>query len=306
MQVQREPTQNMPLNQDEIIQQLQQQVTRLTAANAELRAQLEQKEQFTAMIIHEMRNPLAPIMNYARLLSRHTCTPDEKTTAPDKAGRNGRGIRGGRADSVQRGSGIIMGQAQRLSRLINDLLDSNRLSTNRFSLIRSKCNLNTLIQEVVEGIRPVAPYHTFDVLLPDEPVTGQWDNERLQQVIGNLLDNATKYSEEHTTITIRVWTDADRVHVSVHNQGSSIPPPIWSSFSSPTAASRPPVTAPVWASVFISPAQSSRRMAAHCAWNHMLIQRTEALHLPLTCLCRILVGVMSGTIPEGCNQALSA
>jgi signal transduction histidine kinase len=224
MQVQREPAQNMPLNQDEIIQQLQQQVTRLTAANAELRAQLEQKEQFTAMIIHEMRNPLAPIMNYARLLSRHTCTPDEKTVAPDKTGRSGRGIRGGRADSVQRGSGIIMGQAQRLSRLINDLLDSNRLSTNRFSLIRSKCNLNTLIQEVVESIRPVAPYHMFDVLLPDEPVTGQWDNERLQQVIGNLLDNATKYSEEHTTITIRVWTDADRVHVSVHNQGSSIPP----------------------------------------------------------------------------------
>lgn len=216
MQVQQESTQDANMSQDEIIQQLQQQVASLTMENATLRDQLENKEQFTTMIVHELRNPLAPIMNYAKILSRHICMPGENTT-------KGQRSRGNRADSIQRGTGIIMGQAKRMNRLVNDLLDSSRLSSSRFSLMRSMCDLSTLVQEVVESIRPVAPYHTFDVLLPAEAIMGNWDSERLQQVIGNLLDNAAKYSDEYTTITTHVWITPGEAHVSVHNQGSSIP-----------------------------------------------------------------------------------
>ncbi len=216
MQVQQESTQHASMSQDEIIQQLQQQVASLTMENATLRDQLENKEQFTTMIVHELRNPLAPIMNYAKILSRHTCTPGENASK----GKRGRG---NRADAIQRGTGIIMGQAKRMNRLVNDLLDSSRLSSSRFSLMRSMCDLSMLVQEVVESIRPVAPYHTFDVLLPAEAIMGNWDSERLQQVIGNLLDNAAKYSDEYTTITIHVWITPGEAHVSVHNQGSSIP-----------------------------------------------------------------------------------
>ena len=216
MQVQQESTQDANMSQDEIIQQLQQQVASLTMENATLRDQLENKEQFTTMIVHELRNPLAPIMNYAKILSRHTCTPGENVT-------KGKRSRSNRTDSIQRGTGIIMGQAKRMNRLVNDLLDSSRLSSSRFSLMRSMCDLSTLVQEVVESIRPVAPYHTFDVLLPAEAIMGNWDSERLQQVIGNLLDNAAKYSDEYTTITTHVWITSGEAHVSVHNQGSSIP-----------------------------------------------------------------------------------
>lgn len=217
MQVQQESIQDAKMSQDEIIQQLQQQVANLTQENATLRDQLESREQFTTMIVHELRNPLAPIMNYAKILSRHTCAPSENAVT------KGKGNRSNRVNSIQRGTGIIMGQARRMNRLVNDLLDSNRLSSNRFSLMRSLCDLGALVQEVVESIRPVSPYHTFDVLLPDEPVIGNWDSERLQQVIGNLLDNAAKYSDDCTTITTHIWTTPGQAHVSVHNQGSSIP-----------------------------------------------------------------------------------
>lgn len=72
-------------------------------------------------------------------------------------------------------------------------------------------------------MRPVAPYHTFAVEVPDTSIVGQWDCDRLQQAVGNLLDNAIKYSDEETTITVRVWQAQDTVHVSVHNVGAIIP-----------------------------------------------------------------------------------
>jgi signal transduction histidine kinase len=54
-------------------------------------------------------------------------------------------------------------------------------------------------------------------------VSSDWDGGRLQQAVGNLLDNAVKYSDEHTTVTVRVWTTPEAAHVSVHNQGATIP-----------------------------------------------------------------------------------
>ncbi|HYT35146.1 MAG TPA: ATP-binding protein, partial [Ktedonobacteraceae bacterium] len=72
--------------------------------------------------------------------------------------------------------------------------------------------------------RPLAPYHTLKLEIPEAPVMGNWDSGRLQQALGNLLDNAIKYSDERTTVTARIWTEDDTAHGSVHNQGASIPP----------------------------------------------------------------------------------
>lgn len=213
MQVQHESFQDANASLAETIQKLQLQVDNLQAENDTLREQLGRKEQFMAMIVHELRNPLSPIINYAQLLSNHICEPVE-----DKSGSKKR-----RTSSIQRGTSIIIGQTKRLSRLINDLLDSTRLTSGHFILVRELCNLSVVVQEIVDSVRPVAPYHSFAVDVPELPVMGNWDSGRLQQVLGNLLDNAVKYSDEHTTITIRVWTTPDLVHVSVHNQGASIP-----------------------------------------------------------------------------------
>src|SRR5260370_17792088 len=78
---------------------------------------------------------------------------------------------------------------------------------------------------MIEPLRPVAPFHTLLIQAPDKPIIGKWDGGRLQQALGNLLDNAIKYSDEHTTITVTVHVleSKDRVCVSVHNMGVSIP-----------------------------------------------------------------------------------
>lgn len=194
-------------SQDEVIRDLQRQVAELTATNnllveqlAQLKEQVAQKEQFSAMIAHELRSPLTPIINYAQIVGR----PNQ------------------RRETIERGTNIIISQAWRVSRLVKDLLDASRLSSGQFSLVRSTCDISALVKEIVEQVRPVAPYHTFAVEVPDIPIVGYWDCDRLQQAVGNLLDNAIKYSDEETTITVCVRQTPDAAHVSVHNVGTVI------------------------------------------------------------------------------------
>lgn len=190
---------------EEKIQQLEQQVNELTTSNLLLQEQLARKEQFSAMIAHELRSPLSPIINYAQMIARQHY--GEKNAL------------------VQRNTGIIISQARRLARLVNDLLDTSRLSSGQFSLTRESCNLVELAREVVEQLRPVAPYHTLELALPaaETAIQGKWDAGRIQQAIGNLLDNAIKYSDEGSTVTVCVWTTESSAHVSVHNYGAAIP-----------------------------------------------------------------------------------
>ncbi|GCE04382.1 sensor histidine kinase [Dictyobacter aurantiacus] len=210
MQLQGEKT------QEQIIEELQQQVDDLRAENLLLQDQLAHKEQSTAMIAHDLRGPLSPIMNYAQMIARHA--------APSKDGAKFSAQQlGKKYAAIQRNTGIIIGQAQRMSRMVNDLLDSSHLASGKFSLIREDCDIVQLVKDMVEQLRPIAPYHTFVVSAPDTPVIGYWDGDRLQQALGNLLDNAIKYSDEQTTITVTVSTTRAGVRVSVHNQGASIP-----------------------------------------------------------------------------------
>ena len=221
MQVQHECSQNS-------IQELQQQIVELTSENQSLKEQLAQKEQYIAMIAHELRGPLSPIINYAQMIARHVCKPIAPATVPEEVvaeqdGQGGQAVKRKRDTSLQRSTGIIVGQARRLTRLVNDLLDASRLTSGQFTLVRENCDLTLLLKETVEQLRPVAPYHTLLWDVPEEAVIGNWDSMRLQQAMGNLLDNAIKYSDERTVITSRVWVTPGVAHVSIHNQGTSIP-----------------------------------------------------------------------------------
>lgn len=204
-------------SQEQIIYDLQHQVDKLKEENRLLQEQLEQKEQFTAMIAHDLRSPLSPIINYAQMLARSTTTSKDGST-PDQQQIEKKNA------SIQRGTRIIISQAKRMSRLVNDLLDVSHLSSGRFKLLREPCDIVQLVNDMVEQLRPVAPYHTLVVDAPAIPLVGNWDSGRLQQALGNLLDNAIKYSDEHTTVTVTVTGEQNRVFVSVHNQGTSIPP----------------------------------------------------------------------------------
>jgi signal transduction histidine kinase len=193
---------------EDAIRDLQGQVSELAAARllleeevVQLKAELVQKERFAAMIAHELRSPLTPIINYAQIIARP----------------------GQRRESIERGSQIIVSQAWRLARLAKDLLDVSRLSSGQFTLKCRDCNIAKVIREIVEQVKPVAPFHIFEVMLPDEPLTGNWDCDRLQQAVGNLVENAIKYSDDETTITIKAWQTDGMARVSVHNTGASIP-----------------------------------------------------------------------------------
>ncbi len=186
---------------DEAIQELQHQVQALKQENLALQEQLDAKEQYAAMIAHELRGPLTPIINYAKLMARPSQHPE----------------------FIQRGSAIVISQSQRLIRIVNDLLDASRITSGHFTLMRETCDIVALIQDMIEQLRPVAPYHTLVTSVPARPVIGNWDWMRLQQALGNLLDNAVKYSDEHSTITVSLQVTDDAVHMSVHNDGLSIP-----------------------------------------------------------------------------------
>ncbi|HJT58324.1 MAG TPA: HAMP domain-containing sensor histidine kinase [Ktedonobacteraceae bacterium] len=195
MQVQDERTQEVST------ESLQQQVDALMAENLLLKEQLARKEQFAAMIAHELRGPLTPIINYAQIVARSNP----------------------RRENIERATHIIISQAWRLTRLAKDLLDASHLSSGRFTLTCRTCDVVRLIKDVVEQARPVAPYHTLAIEVPDRPIVGEWDAGRLEQALGNLLDNAIKYSDEGTTITVQAWQTELAAHISVHNQGVNIP-----------------------------------------------------------------------------------
>ncbi len=215
MQVQQDSSQDSNADSEQTIRALQQKIDELTTANLALQEQLARKEQFTAMIAHELRSPLTSIISYAQMLIRTSNTSSEKSTNHT----NGRQ----RSTSIQRASNVIFSQGRRLARLVNDLLDSSHLTSGKFTLVRENCDIVVLVSELLDLMRPVAPYHTLVLDAPATAVTGYFDGGRIQQVLGNLLDNAIKYSDEQTTITVRIWTSSDKVHVSVHNQGTSIP-----------------------------------------------------------------------------------
>jgi signal transduction histidine kinase len=206
--VQQEKTQELL---ERTIQELQRQVSELETENYLLHEQLARKEQFTAMIAHDLRGPLAPILNYAQMLARQTHSPDDSQATIDKKNA-----------AIQRQTSVIISQTRRMNRQVNDLLDASHLSSNQFTLIRERCDIVALAKEMVEQIRPVAPYHTIVLKAPQEPLIGNWDAGRLQQALGNLLDNAIKYSGERATITVMVSKADDHARVSVNNQGTSI------------------------------------------------------------------------------------
>lgn len=195
MQVQHEQS------RDEAIQSLLRQVEELQADNLSLKDQLAQKEQAIAMIAHELRSPLSAIIGYAEKI---VCSPQ-------------------RLDTTLRSTSIIVGQAHRIMRLVNDLLDNALLTSGKFRLVRKPCDLVELAQEIITRLRPLARLHTFVLEHPDSPVIGSWDRERLQQVLGNVLENAVKYADQHTTITTGIHISETTARVSIHNQGSIIP-----------------------------------------------------------------------------------
>lgn len=161
------------------------------------------KDEFLAMLAHELRNPLAPIRNALQILQFTNSTPE----------------------SVGIASAIIDRQSSQMIRLVDELLDISRISRGTIDLRCETIRLDTILQQAVETSRPAIERAglALDVILPDRPAYLTGDAVRLIQVFGNLLNNAGKFTDAGGRIVLRAERQADEIVVSVRDNGIGIP-----------------------------------------------------------------------------------
>ena len=168
-----------------------------------LREADRRKDEFLALLAHELRNPLAPLRNGLEIM--RLASDDAQVVAESRE--------------------IMDRQLSHMVRLIDDLLDISRISRNKMELRRRRVPLSDVIRSAVETARPVLGEagHELTVSLPAEPIILDADLTRLAQVFGNLLNNSAKYSARGGQIWVTADRRNDRVSVSVKDAGIGIP-----------------------------------------------------------------------------------
>jgi PAS domain S-box-containing protein len=159
------------------------------------------KNEFLAMLAHELRNPLAPISNAARALRM-----------------------GGREEALRPASEMLERQVKQMSRLVDDLLDMSRITLGRIELRRERAELAPIIEHAVEAARALyrSMNHELTVTVPAEPMLLDADPARLAQVVGNLLNNACKFTDKGGHVWLTVEREGDEAVIRVRDNGIGI------------------------------------------------------------------------------------
>ena len=175
----------------------------LAQRNIELSEADRRKNEFLAMLAHELRNPLAPMMNAMRIIQ----------------------MAGGDPETLRTASGMMERQIGQMVRLVDDLLDVNRISRGTIELRKSRIELASVVAHALEAVRPQveARAQHFHVSLPPRPIHLTGDPARLTQVVGNLLNNASKFTQEGGTIELAVARAEERAVIRVRDNGIGIP-----------------------------------------------------------------------------------
>jgi PAS domain S-box-containing protein len=172
---------------------------------AELSDLHRRKDEFLAMLSHELRSPLAPIANAVQLL----------------------GLPNGVESILQRQArGIIERQVGQLQHLVDDLLEVSRITTGRVQLRQERVAIRGIVDGAVETARPLIDQrkHELSISLPQETLWLNADAARLEQVVVNLLTNAAKYTEERGHIWLSVQVEGDECVLRVRDTGVGIAP----------------------------------------------------------------------------------
>jgi len=190
--------------------QLSQRTTELTATNKHLTREIEDrkmaerqnhaKDEFLAMLGHELRNPLSAISSAASLI----------------------GLPGVSTEGVQRAKKIIQRQSQHLGRIVDDLLDLSRAMSGKILLSRAPLDLSALVAASLETCRATGRSADYELVQDLDPGWVDGDSTRLEQITSNLLDNALKYTPPGGRIEVRTWTENDDVVLSVRDSGVGI------------------------------------------------------------------------------------
>jgi PAS domain S-box-containing protein len=163
------------------------------------------KDEFLAMLAHELRNPLAPIGNASELLSR-TLQGDAR---------------------AQTAVGVIKRQIVQMTRLVDDLLDVSRITQRRIELKKLPVDLAAVVAQTLETVEPMRreKRHNLSTTASSfEPLFVMGDFARLTQCVGNVLTNAIKYTETGGEISVRTRSDDANAYIEISDNGSGIPP----------------------------------------------------------------------------------
>jgi signal transduction histidine kinase len=190
------------LDNARLYQSLEREIVRSRAAEEQLQDASRRKDEFLAMLSHELRNPLAPIRNAVEVI-RRLAPPDPKLTMA--------------RDVVDR-------QVSLLARLVEELLDVSRISQGKIALKREPVELSRIVSHSVETARPLidARAQTLSVSVPPAPVWLSADFARLSQVVANLLNNAAKYTGEGGRIELTADAGEGEATISVRDNGTGI------------------------------------------------------------------------------------
>ncbi|RZL33605.1 MAG: response regulator [Rubrivivax sp.] len=172
-------------------------------AEAALRQADRTKDEFLATLGHELRNPLAPMVNSVALLRRRGADPA----------------------LAQKAIEILDRQLRHISKLIDDLLDVSRIKTGKLRLSLERLDLAPLARAVAESVAPQAAERglRFSAELPERACLVSGDAVRLAQVLNNLLNNAMRYTPSGGEVELRLACDQDRVRLEVRDSGIGVP-----------------------------------------------------------------------------------
>jgi PAS domain S-box-containing protein len=177
-------------------------VTRIKEADAILREGDRRKDEFLALLSHELRNPLAPIVTAAELMQQRgdVATPRERE--------------------------MILRQAKHLVRLVDDLLDVSRVARGKVTLAKRTLELATVVDKAVEATESLLEQrrHELHLSVPDEGLPIEGDEVRLTQVVSNLLTNAARYTAPGGHIEVTAAREGGEVVLRVHDDGMGIDP----------------------------------------------------------------------------------
>jgi signal transduction histidine kinase/ActR/RegA family two-component response regulator len=181
---------------------LQNEVAERARAEQALHEADRNKDEFLAMLAHELRNPLAPILNALELMRMHPSEPQSQWAQE-----------------------VIHRQLASLTRLVDDLLDVSRITRGKITLTREPMEVATLINRAVETIQPLMQERDHDLILQVAPealhVSG--DSTRLAQALGNVLGNAAKYTDRCGRIELSCARHGTDVEIRVRDNGIGIP-----------------------------------------------------------------------------------
>jgi signal transduction histidine kinase len=160
------------------------------------------KEQFIAILAHELRNPLAALLSGLKVLE----------LAPDEA-------------QATKTREMMERQLKHLSRLVNDLLDVTRIKKGKIELIKTKTSLHDVFTLALDfsGESVKKNNHSLKVSVPEEPIKLHVDVNRLAQIVSNLIDNSSKYTPPGGKISLAASVEGDDLVISVSDNGVGIP-----------------------------------------------------------------------------------